>query len=324
MNGSVRFGVSVLACIGVALLVLLGASAEPVANGGFGGTLVVGLTRSYPDTLDVSTEAAFGSVKVLRAIAERLYDFNAKGNVYPELASKLPTISPDKLTYTIPLRKGIEFNDDTPFNAHAVVVSLERDLTLPGRNALAKVVYDGAMVPDCTPISPESTAVYDPTIRCTPYDPQDAKRLVAKAGYPEPHRTSPELPASSVSSSRPRRPRSGSTSCSSQEDGSTALSDEISGRFDAIAATFTGSPALDKNVYEFLATSGGRNFGGYSNPRLDQILANARKATSAKVAEDAVARSLPDHHLGSPHHLPRAPDRLRGRLVRREGSGVPL
>ena len=467
MNGRVRFGVSVLAFIAVALLVLLGASAEPVANGGFGGTLVVGLTRSYPDTLDVSTEAAFGSVEVLRAIAERLYDFNAKGNVYPELASKLPTISPDKLTYTIPLRKGIEFNDDTPFNAHAVVVSLERDLTLPGsarasdlspiqtvttagpytvvihlksrftpllqnlatvdgtmmsptqlqklgtnfgtdpvgvgpfmydsqvpgvsvtvikspyyydkyavhldkivfqvessgasgvaalqagdvqmldnvdpsllpaldsdsgvhlikvnslgwngiqinvgnknglgnlpyggvttplasspllrqafeeaidRNALAKVVYDGAMVPDCTPISPESTAVYDPTIRCTPYDPQDAKRLVAKAGYTNPtvHLLNSGLIGQFIQA---EEAAVGINVVLDQEDGTTALSDELSGHFDAVAATFTGSPALDKNVYEYLATSGDRNFGGYSNPSLDEILANARKATSAK------------------------------------------
>ena len=67
-----------------------------------------------------------------------------------------------------------------------------------------------------------------------------------------------------------------------QEDGATALADEISGNFDAVAATFTGSPAIDKNVYEFLATTGGRNFGGYSNTRLDEILNNARKAASAK------------------------------------------
>jgi peptide/nickel transport system substrate-binding protein len=193
----------------------------------------------------------------------------------------LPTISPDKLTYTIPLRKGIEFNDDTPFNAHAVVVSLERDLTLPGRNALAKVVYDGAMVPDCTPISPESTAVYDPTIRCTPYDPQDAKRLVAKAGYPNPtvHLLNSGLIGQFIQA---EEAAVGINVVLVQEDGSTALSDEMSGHFDAIAATFTGSPALDKNVYEYLATSGGRNFGGYSNPSLDQILANARKATSAR------------------------------------------
>ena len=453
-------------CVGAALIVLLGVSAEPVANGRFGGTLVMGLTRSYPDTLDPSTEQAFGSVEVLRAIAERLYDFDARGDVYPELASALPTISSDKLAYTIPLRRGIVFNDDTPFNAQAVVVSLDREL-LPGsarasdlapvqsvglsgpytvvihlkyrfrpllqtlatndgivisptqlqklganfgtdpigvgpfmydsqvpgvsvtvikspyyydkyaihldkivyelassgasgvaalqagdiqmldnvdpsmlpalasdsgvhlikvdslgwngiqinignknglgnlpyggvttplasspllrqafeeaidRKTLAKVVYDGLMVPDCTPISPQSTAVYDPTIKCTPYDPQDAKRLVARSGYPNPtvHLLNGGLIGQFIQA---EEAAVGINVVLDQEDGATALSDEISGHFDAIAATFTGSPAIDKNVYEFLATTGDRNFGGYSNPRLDVILANARKAWAPK------------------------------------------
>src|SRR5262249_52365320 len=54
------------------------------------------------------------------------------------------------------------------------------------RNTLARVVYNGELVPDCTPISPVSTQVYDPTIKCTSYDPQDARRLVAKSGYTNP------------------------------------------------------------------------------------------------------------------------------------------
>ena len=63
-------------------------------------------------------------------------------------------------------------------------------------------------------------------------------------------------------------------------DDPAAVADETSGNFDAIPSAWTGTPALDLNVYQFLATSGSRNFGGYSNPRLDVILANARKATS--------------------------------------------
>ena len=43
---------------------------------------------------------------MFRAIALRLYDFDANGKVYPELASALPTISQDRLTYTIPLARG--------------------------------------------------------------------------------------------------------------------------------------------------------------------------------------------------------------------------
>jgi peptide/nickel transport system substrate-binding protein len=115
-----------------ALAVLGGAGALPTGGGNYGGVLTVGLTRGAYDTLDPTTEASFSAVEILRAIAWRLYDFNANGSIYPELASALPTISSDRRTYTIPLRHGLVFNDGTPFNAEAAVVSLERMINLPG------------------------------------------------------------------------------------------------------------------------------------------------------------------------------------------------
>jgi peptide/nickel transport system substrate-binding protein len=446
--------------VGAALFVLLGASASPVANGRYGGTFVLGMTHGFPDTLDPSANASFASVVIFRAIAERLYDFDARGNVYPELASALPTISADDLTYTIPLRKGIVFNDGTPFNAQAVAVSLMRDITLPSsqrasdltpiqsvtasgqytvviklktrftpllqtlatndgivmsptqlqklgtnfgsdpigvgpfmydsqvpgvsvtvikspyyydklavhldklvfqvvsngasgvaalqagdvqmldnvdpsllpalasdsdvrlikvnslgwngiqinvrksagtplsaspllrqafeeaidRKTLARVVYDGALVPDCTPISPSSPAVYDPTIKCTPFDPQDARRLVAKSGYTNPTVTLLTSANNSVLDQfiQAEEAAVGIHVVLEPVDNTTAVADELSGNFDATDAAWTGSPALDKNVFQFLATTGDRNFGGYSNARLDLILANARKAMSPK------------------------------------------
>ena len=50
----------------------------------------------------------------------------------PILAAAPPAVSADKLTYTIQLRQGIEFNDGTPFNAQAVVASYQRYTTYPG------------------------------------------------------------------------------------------------------------------------------------------------------------------------------------------------
>ena len=97
-----------------------------------GGTLVVGLTAGEPDALDPTLARTFSGREVFLTFCEKLYDLNAKAQIVPQLASALPTISKDKLTVTIPLRKGIKFNDGTPFNADAVVKTLQRDLTLKG------------------------------------------------------------------------------------------------------------------------------------------------------------------------------------------------
>jgi peptide/nickel transport system substrate-binding protein len=460
-----RVAVLALVCTAGALTTLSGASA---GNGSYGGVLVVGVTYGDPDSLDPAVNVGFAPLEIFRTIAERLYDFDAKGRSYPELASALPTISPDGLTYTIPLRKGVEFNDGTPFNAQAVVTSLERHVNLPtsgrasdlapiqsvtasgpytvvihlkqrftpllqnlstndsiiispaqlqklgnnfgsdpigvgpfmfeswvpgssitvikspyyydkyavhldkivfqevssgaagvaalqagdiqalddvdpsvlpelqsdsnvrlitvdtlgwsdltinignkngvgnlpytnvgtplasspmlrqafeeaiDRKTLVKVVDDGAGVPDCTPISPSSTSVYDPTIKCAPYDPAEAKKLVARSGY-----SNPTVTITTRSTVEPEFIQSeedavGFNVVINEVSNAAYVADETSGNFDVILLGLTGSPAIDHNVYQFLATDGSRNFGGYSNPCLDLILANARKATSAK------------------------------------------
>ena len=46
----------------------------------------------------------------------------------------------------------------------------------------------------------------------------------------------------------------------------------------------------DQSINDFVATSGSRNYGGYSNPRLDLILANARKATTPKALRRSTTR----------------------------------
>ena len=38
-----------------------------------------------------------------------------------------------------------------------------------------------------------------------------------------------------------------------------------------------GSPDPDLNIYQFVATTGSRDYAGYTNPRLDLILANAAR-----------------------------------------------
>ena len=55
------------------------------------------------------------------------------------------------------------------------------------RDTLNKVVFGGLFHPSCSPIAPANTAWYDATkVPCTPYDPKDARKLVAASGFPNP------------------------------------------------------------------------------------------------------------------------------------------
>jgi peptide/nickel transport system substrate-binding protein len=63
-----------------------------------------------------------------------------------------------------------------------------------------------------------------------------------------------------------------------QADTATITERARAGRYDAHLTGFSGRPDPDATIYAFLATSSPTNNVGYSNPRLDLILANARKA----------------------------------------------
>lgn len=68
-------------------------------------------------------------------IYEGLFQYGAKdAKVSPCLATDLPEISDDGLTYTIKLREGVKFHDGAEFNADAVKKSIERQLE-PNRNS---------------------------------------------------------------------------------------------------------------------------------------------------------------------------------------------
>ena len=131
----IRFRTAVLVGAAAALLVVAAATAavgihrSALKNG---GTLVVGLSAGEPDALDPTLARTFSGREVFLTFCQKLYDLNAKAQIVPQLATALPTISKDKLTVTIHVRTGIKFNDGTPFNAAAVVTSLNRDLTLKG------------------------------------------------------------------------------------------------------------------------------------------------------------------------------------------------
>jgi peptide/nickel transport system substrate-binding protein len=174
MNGiRLRAAVAVAGSLVLVLTLAAAASGAPASAAKEGGTLTIGLTAGEPDALDPTLARTFSGREVFLTFCEKLYDLNAKAQIVPQLASKLPTISKDKLTVTIPLRTGIKFNDGTAFNAAAVVKTLQRHLTLKG----------SARASEISPID-TVTATNASTVSIhlkTPYSPLTAQ-LADRAG----------------------------------------------------------------------------------------------------------------------------------------------
>ena len=77
-----------------------------------GGVINVA-TIGEPPTLDPMSSTADLVGIVTQHIFETLYTFDKKWNVTPLLAESLPEISADGKTYTIKLRTGIKFHDNS-------------------------------------------------------------------------------------------------------------------------------------------------------------------------------------------------------------------
>ena len=87
-------------------------------------------SRNRIDTVDPAGAYTFGAMQVLSALGDPLYAIGADGRIQPRLAVALPRFSADGLRVEVSLRRGVRFHDGTPFDAAAMVFSLERFLAI--------------------------------------------------------------------------------------------------------------------------------------------------------------------------------------------------
>ena len=87
-------------------------------------------SKNRIDTVDPGGAYTFGAMQLLSAIGDTLYSINTAGQLEPRLAVGLPKLSADGLKAQVQLRQGVRFHDGTPFNAAAMVFSLERFLAI--------------------------------------------------------------------------------------------------------------------------------------------------------------------------------------------------
>jgi peptide/nickel transport system substrate-binding protein len=124
---------------------------------------------------------------------------------------------------------------------------------------------------------------------CPRYDPTDAKRLVRASGFPNPtiHLLTWNLTDSLrlAEAIQAQEAAVGINIVIDTTDQATAVARAAAGNFDAyLGPAWTTCGVPDICMYQFLHTTGSRNWSGYSNPRLDGLLDEARQAATSRAA----------------------------------------
>jgi peptide/nickel transport system substrate-binding protein len=107
--------------VAVALAAVLTTATAPV---GAAGTFRIAVGVDL-DTVDPAQMTTTTVANMVDYVAETLTSLSPDGKVQPLLAESW-ALSPDGLTYTFKLRKGVVFHDGTPFDAKAVKFTFDR------------------------------------------------------------------------------------------------------------------------------------------------------------------------------------------------------
>ena len=167
---------------------------------------------------------------------------------------------------------------DTPMGSNPKVREAF-DLSLD-RKGIVKVVYANQSVPGCGPISPNSPW-RDPKLKCPPRNLERAKQLVAESGV------KPPIPVTMIVNTDAVGLRLGQViQAMAKEAGfavklqptefTSALDKTDAGQYDIFQIGWSGRVDPDGNIYQFTAKTGSLNIAGYSNPKLDDALDQAR------------------------------------------------
>jgi peptide/nickel transport system substrate-binding protein len=173
------------------------------------------------------------------------------------------------------------------------------------RNAINKVVFQGNFVPGCGPLSPVSP-YYDKSFKCPARDVAKAKQLVAQSGVPTP------IPVRLMLNTDAVTLRLGQVIQSMAKDAgfavrlqptefTSALDKGDAGDYDTFQLGWSGRIDPDGNIQQFVGTTGSQNDSGYSNPKLDKLLAQGRteldKGRRVQIYQQATQAILDDAAL---------------------------
>ncbi|WP_282026363.1 ABC transporter substrate-binding protein [Limimaricola cinnabarinus] len=151
------------------------------------------------------------------------------------------------------------------------------------REALNQVVFEGAYQPANQPFPPASPW-YDAENPLQGRDVEQARALLAEAGYPDglplevqvPNSTQPQQVMQVIQS---MAAEAGVDITLRAKEFATLLNDQAAGAFEASQIGWSGRVDPDGNTHIFLHSEGGLNDSGYSKPEVDALLQEARAVT---------------------------------------------
>ncbi|MGB3767485.1 MAG: ABC transporter substrate-binding protein [Phormidesmis sp.] len=122
-------------CLTLAVSCRGGGGSQPAADLGTGDRVSMGTTLSAGSLDPADAYETFPGI-LLYNLGDRLYTYTpGTTDLVPQLATELPTISADGITYTIPLRDDVTLHDGTPFTAEVMAFSMQRFIENGGRPA---------------------------------------------------------------------------------------------------------------------------------------------------------------------------------------------
>jgi len=188
------------------------------------------------------------------------------------------------------------------------------------REVINQVVFAGRYTPGCTPLPPASP-YHDKSIECTTRDVEKAKEIISESGASTP------VPVTLTVGTSPENLRLGQVIQSQAKEAgfevevaptefTSALDASDAGKFDTFQVGWSGRVDPDGNTYNFWHTGSSLNRSGYSNPKVDELLEQARlvedQAERQELytqATEAVLEDRPLIYLYHPvNYLATAPD----------------
>jgi len=174
------------------------------------------------------------------------------------------------------------------------------------REALVKTVFDGQFDTACGPVSPETEYTSPAVQKCRSYDPDKSKQLLQQAGVPVPYKLN------MLVTNTPQTLQLAQALQAMVKDGgfelklqplefTTLLEQQDEGKFQVLQLGWSGRVDPDANITNFIGTQGSLNVAGYSNPKVDNLLAQAREtqdvAARAKLYGEVQTQTQKDNPL---------------------------